>query len=767
MLLGKGGMRKHHRRLATYFSSRWRSYERALLELPYQLQSAEQYEQLLQTLSDIAFLEAKAAAGMLIELRQDFQYALEARSVPLSPHLCVEIAPQVQVNQALLALLAHILELDFNFLLRHPQYIFQSLWNQGYWHDSPQAVHYYQDASLPNAPWNLPGPKLYRLVEHWRASRPKSPWIKTLRPLPERLDSPLVKIFRGHEDFATAICFTEEGKKIISGGYDKTVRIWDVSTGKCTNVFPGHEDYISCLDISPNGRYIASGSGDGSIRIWEAQSGYCFQVLKEHHKAVAALNFTPDGQKLLSAGKDKIIRIWDCQTWQVLRYLKGHNGMINGLAISRDGKTVVSGSWDNSIRMWNLESGECLWNSTGHTGHVRCVAISPDGKIIASGADDSTVRVWDTDGKCLAILQRDSIVFSIAFSWDGKKIISGDYGILSVWDATSFQCELAIRGHESSIFNLAISPNNRYVIPCSSDKTIRMWDIHSSGLVLQAHGHSKIIYDFNLSEDGSKAISGSRDNSLMLWDTQDGKRLLVLNGHEQHVRAACFMRHDTMIASGADDKTIKIWDTRTGTCLQEFLGHEKNVTAIFASPDSQWIVSGDRDGVIRLWEVNSGNCILQLSGHEEDIRSLYLSAHAKKIISGGEDRTVRIWDIAERKCLAVLTGHKDGVIGVAISPDENWAYSTSRDNQFRIWNLKNGEVQLLSGTGNVEQWTLPETVQPYYALAQDWETVVFRRTTHQPWLFFPAVIRQVKLHPNGILGGYAGVYPYLLQLQVE
>ncbi len=776
MLLGKGGMRNYHRRLAAYFSSKWNSYERALLELPYQLQSGEQYEMLLKILGDINFLEAKSIAGMLIELRQDFQYALEAKAVPLPSDLTIELFPLVEINQSLLALIAHILDLDFNFLLRHPQYIFQSCWNQGYWHDAPESAEYYQNSSLGNAPWNLTGPKLYRVVEYWRNARKKSPWIRTLRPLPERLDSPLVKIFRGHEDIATAIAFMEDGKKIVSGGYDKTIHVWDVSTGECLNVFPGHEEFVCSIATSPNGKYIASGAGDGCIRIWDGQTGNCIQTLRDHYKAVASLKFTPDGEKLLSAGKDKVIRVWDCQTWQVIQNLKGHKDMINGIELSKDGKIIVSGSWDNTIRMWNLQTGECLWTASGHTAHIRCIAINPDGKTIVSGSDDQTVRVWDQNGKCLTVLHRDSIVFSVAFSFDGKKIISGDYGVLSVWDVSSFQCELAIRGHESSIFNLAISPDNRYVISCSSDKTIRMWDIHSAGLALQVDAHTKIIYDFNLSKDGSKAITASRDSNLMLWNTANGKRELTLTGHKDPARSACFSLNDTIIISGADDKTIKIWDAHTGACVRELSGHEKNVTAVFASKDGKWIVSGDRDGVIRLWDASSGNCILHFSGHSKDVRSLYLTPKGK-IISGGEDYIIRIWDVSDKQsrflsnskdssnievsCLKILTGHKDGVLGVAINSDETEIYSTSRDNQFRIWNLNTGEYQTFSGTGNVEQWTINA---PYYALTQDWETVLFKHDTQQPYLFFPAALRQVNFHTAGIIGGYAGVYTYLLKL---
>ncbi len=764
MLLGKGDMRCYHRRLSSYFEKTWQHYERSLLELPYQLQSAELYSDLLKLLCNIAFMEKKATSGMLMELRQDFHYALEATAVPLPYNLSIEIAPEVYACKDLLQLVARMLDFDFNFLLRHPQCLFQSFWNQGYWHDSPETAHHYQEENSENLPWNRSGIKLYKMVEFWKDSRQKTPWIQSLRPLPERLDSPLIRIFRGHEDFATAVCFTPDDRQLVSGGYDKNLRVWDVATGECTGIFSGHEDYISCLDVSFDGRFAASGSGDGSIRIWDIQKGICLSVLEGHDKAIASLRFTPDGQKIISAGKDKKIHIWSCQTWKPTGFLNGHENLVNSVAVSHDGKYLVSGAWDNTVRLWDMESQKCLWISSAHSEHVRCVAISPDGSKIASGSDDRSARIWNLQGECLAILPHDSIVFSILFSHDGKKIVTGDYGVLSVWNLETFQCEMAVRGHESSIFCLSMSQDNHRVVSCSSDKTIRIWDIRSKGYILHLASHSKIINSFNLSENAQRAITASRDNTLMLWDTRTGKRIIIFHGHEQHARSACFSANGSRIVSVADDKIVKIWDTQSGQCIQQLSGHEKNVTSVFATEDGQWIASGDRAGVIRLWDSVSGKCILQLQGHKEDVRSLYISKNRTKIISGGEDRTVRIWDIPQGKCLSVLTGHKEGITGVAISQNEKTAYSTSRDGEIRNWNIETGEVQIVSGTANLIQMLYDS---PYIAIAQDWETVVLERTTSQPCLFFPSSLRQVHLHPTGIMGGYAGIHTYILRLKEE
>jgi WD40 repeat protein len=761
ILLGRSGMRLYHRRLAAYFAGKGYHYERTLLELAYQLQWGEQYAELLKIFGDIHFLASKAEAGMLILLRQDLEFAMAAKAVPLPAELAVEVAAHVVVDKNMLGLLARILDLDLHFLVHHPQCLFQSLWNRGYWHDAPEAAEHYEKSELPR-PWDKEGAKLYKLVAHWRGAQKSEDryWLSSLRPLPDRIDSPLSKIFRGHADAVTGVALSHDGK-LVSGSYDKTLRIWDTASGQCLQVAYGHDDFLSAVAISPDQRLVASASADQTIKIWERESGRCLKTLSAG-KVPASVCFAMNGTHLVAAGKDRLIRLWHVESGECLLTLRGHGNTINSVAVSQDGSKIVSGSWDHTVRLWDAQSGDCLRVFKGHEDHVRCVRISPDNRWLASSADDHTVKIWDMQGNCLFTLPHESIVFSLAVSEDGEKLVSGAYGTLRVWQPTTGQCRFSLRAHESSIFSLALSHDGNKVVSCSSDKTIKLWDISNPQSDLDLEGHEKMITAFHFNQKGDLAASGARDNQVALWTTNDGKLLRRLNGHQDHVRSVSF--YQNYLASCGDDKVIRVWDVTTGETLYQLVGHEKLVSCVFWSMDGSKIVSGGRNGMILVWDVATRQCLRQWKAHQEDVRCLYLSQDNSLLASGGEEKEIHLWQTITGHCLQSFKGHQDAVLNVALSQDGKQLFSCGRDNTVRFWQVDSGtQSKTMNGNCNVEQFCGDA---PHYAMALEVETVVADQSG-QPVAFIPTCLRSASIGGGNIVGGFAGIYTSLWQLVSE
>jgi predicted NACHT family NTPase len=160
--------------------------------------------------------------------------------------------------------------------------------------------------------------------------------------------------------------------------------------------------------LSADGRRIVSGSYDKSVRVWDAHSGECLRVLTGHSSPVMSVALSADGRRIVSGSYDKSVRVWDAHSGECLRVLTGHSNTVWSVALSADGRRIVSGSSDNSVRVWDAHSGECLRVLTGHSGWVRSVALSADGRRIVSGSDDNSVRVWDAhSGAALEVLEED------------------------------------------------------------------------------------------------------------------------------------------------------------------------------------------------------------------------------------------------------------------------------------------------------------------------------------------------------------------------
>ncbi|XWK88065.1 MAG: tetratricopeptide repeat protein [Phormidium sp.] len=291
----------------------------------------------------------------------------------------------------------------------------------------------------------------------------------------------LAQTLKAHSDYVRTVLISPDGQILFSGSDDKTIKIWELSTGKEIRTLTGHTHYVYSLAISPDRKTLFSASGDNTIRIWHWGNGEQLRTLNGHSSTVYALVISPDGQKLVSGGNDSTIKIWQLSNFSSdLRTLTGHSDTIFSLAISRDGKTLVSGSNDKTIKIWEFSSGREIRTLTEHSKTVYAVAISPDGQTLYSGSADNTIKIWQLNtGKELRTLRgHSSAVRSLIISSDEKTLISGsDDSKIKIWELSSGKEICTLSGHSGNVFSMAISLDQRTLVSGSSDKTIRIWRV--------------------------------------------------------------------------------------------------------------------------------------------------------------------------------------------------------------------------------------------------------------------------------------------------
>jgi WD40 repeat protein len=207
----------------------------------------------------------------------------------------------------------------------------------------------------------------------------------------------------GHEAEIDAIAISPDKKVLASGSHDKTIKLWNLQTGKLICTFGSlltwgaHKETVSCLAFSPDGQTLISGSYDGTIKFWNLQTRDKPRTFKAG-LGVKAIAIGRDGQLLASTNWDGKVRLWQIDSGELLHTLEGHSYSVTCFTFSPDGRTLASaGSYDKTILVWNLQTGQVLHSLTGHKNAVTCLAFTWDGQTLVSASEDKTIKVWGVE----------------------------------------------------------------------------------------------------------------------------------------------------------------------------------------------------------------------------------------------------------------------------------------------------------------------------------------------------------------------------------
>jgi WD40 repeat protein len=274
--------------------------------------------------------------------------------------------------------------------------------------------------------------------------------------------------------------WSPDGRFVVSDSFDNTVRLWELSSGRCLRAFEGHTDSVDSVAFSPDGRFALSGSRDRTLRLWEVSSGRCLRAFQGHTDGVWSVAWCPDGRFVLSGSHDKTLRLWEVSSGRYLRSFKGHTSNVLSVAYNPDGRFALSGSDDRTLRLWEVSSGHCLRSFQGHTEAVLSVAYNPDGRFALSASTDKTLRLWEvSSGRCLRAFQGHTDgVWSVAWSPDGRFALSGSIDkTVGLWEITSGRCLRSFEGHAGSVTSVSWSPEGCLALSGSADNTLRLWEL--------------------------------------------------------------------------------------------------------------------------------------------------------------------------------------------------------------------------------------------------------------------------------------------------
>jgi WD40 repeat protein len=357
---------------------------------------------------------------------------------------------------------------------------------------------------------------------------------------------------------------TEDGSFAVSGSDDRTVKMWDLETGREVRSLEGHQGAVHSVKVTPDGLYAVSGSSDKTIRVWKLEPGMEAALPERHQEPVCAVAVAVKKPRAISASRDELL-VWNLKTMKVLRRWKGYQHQYN---------------W------WARMRGNAV--------------LSPDGN------EALTIACEDPQNDYPSFLCRWNL----------------GYGLSAGFLETIEEIVFGLEPRAESINAVAATPDLRLAVCGCGDKTVRVWDLKSQEEICRLEGHTGEVTSVAMTPDGRRAISASRDNSLRIWDLDAKKEIAVLEGHSNCVRAVAVSLDGRWIVSGSDDEIIKVWDfpavqdaraKTLKTPSRTIKGHTSSVSAVAISPDSRYIMSASWDGTIKAWDIESGREIAVFS----------------------------------------------------------------------------------------------------------------------------------------------------------
>jgi WD40 repeat protein len=564
----------------------------------------------------------------------------------------------------------------------------------------------------------------------------------------------------GHTAKVIDLVITPDGRHLVSASNDKTVRVWDIETGKTVRTIrgeaaPGNWGVIHSMALSPDGRWLAVGgylhgtdrATASGVRLYDFASGKMAAFLKGHDNVVYAVAFSPDGKRLISGGGDKTAIVWDLATLQQVHRFSGHTEAIKAVAFTRDGDRAVTGGADQTLRLWNAADGKLIAEMAEHKqaaqreaekvhaqrkvtdkkpevwhAGIVSVAVSPDSsqQLIASGSTDGRILLWDArTGAFLRQLafpggmRGAADIFSMTFSHDGRWLLSTstEGGCLINEVATGRELydgnlhdkprSYLDDGHVRCNGGAAFSPDGR-LAAAGYNSAIHLVDARTRKFVKTLESTGAAVQTTVFAQDGGSIIWGDKVETATRKDRLTRRLRLPLDGKPL--------------------ATVERIDTST-TSINKYFKEP---------PDAQYVRRCFKHGALSVDFKRAGPMLinaryLEISSDgkvQEEIdlgdsasgatsfSPITFTPNGQSLIIGLTPE-IKAYDL-RGGLLGDFIGHYGQVRDLAPSPDGRFLVSGATDQTVRLWNLKTRELIVSLFYGDDGEWVM-WTPQGYYA----------------------------------------------------
>jgi WD40 repeat protein len=543
-------------------------------------------------------------------------------------------------------------------------------------------------------------------------------------------DGQVVAQLRGHTKPLRSAAFSPNGKFVVTASDDKTARLWDWRENRMILELP-HPDAVSGARFSPDGAAIITTSDDNAARVWDVKTRQRLApplvlygiVAKEYHgsKTVEINPFSPDGRHVFFVPLEAVENqpggaedeeklpgkrinviptkgresVWDVSTGRVLPGLENLTHLLSA-DINVEHNLMVAylkhPKGNGPTELWDLSSGRRFAVIPG--ADVNGVALSPDGKFVVTANSDNTARVWEVpeNRESGGALKSGGVNESGSAGKNDSDVDSKDDSEAQVLDKPRW----VLSGHRGSVQSAAFSPDGRFILTASDDRTARVWDVKTGREVSVLRGHRRGVQSAAFSPNGSLMVTAGDDGVARVWDAGMGQGFIELSQNDK-VKSALFGARSGLVLTTDEGQTARLWDAGTGKSLP----HTWTAHDAALSPDGKMIVTASQESP-RIYDAATGRVRLELSGQGGEALGVAYSPDGRFVATAEFDKVVRVRDAETGRVLKELPAQTWAVTRLLFSPADGDLLLTTGGQHAQIsqWKTETPPVVLQNFSGS-------------------------------------------------------------------